>query len=434
MLARTFRILAWCLASLLFLSFLAVVLSMEGKRRYTSELEVSAAAVREASRFVSRESRKIINAKQPIELKATQYEINDTVSLLHRSYERVSGSVTFEDNVASLRLSIKGSVLGIPTFFNIRGEITSSENGIQWKRAKIGDLPLGPRSSEWLFKRTIFIILGKKYGKEILMGIGTIQVKPKALSVRFTPQDGFQEGFAVAANRISGFLGENIQLNSERVQYYLDFLVDYTRKNSAEKRPVPFYLQVLFSEVKIQRETLGLKSESENTSAMYALAVQAAPGTFRHFVKDLKVNRLNATPIPKLTLAGREDLAKHFIYSAALKILSDKGLSFSIGEAKELIDASSGGSGFSFADLTADRAGIRFAEVISAHADTAQLIQEIAASGIQERDIFPPLHGLPEGLSELSFETLYSGIDSKKYKAMLEDIDKRLDACNLLSL
>ncbi len=434
MLAKTFRIVAWCLAALFFLSILALILSMEGKRRYSSNTNVNATAVREASRFVSRESRKIINAKKPIVLNATQFEINDTISLVHRSYERVSGHVAIEEDKALVHLSVKGSVLGIPTFFNISGELHSSENGILWKRAKIGDLPLGSTSAQWLFKRTIFILLGKNYGKEILNGIGAIKIKPNALSVRFTPHSGFQEGFAAAANRISGFVGENIQLDTARVQHYLDFLVDYTRKQTEERKSVSQYLKVLFNEVKTQRETLALKAENENTSAMYALAVQSAPGTFRHFVKDLKVHRLNATPTPKLSLSGREDLAKHFIYSAAIKILSDKGLSFSIGEAKELIDASYGGSGFSFADLTADRAGIRFAEVISANSDTAQLIQEIAASSMKESDFFPPLDGLPEGLNEVSFETLYSGIDSKKYQAMLDEIDKRLNACNLLAL
>lgn len=434
MLRKFIRISAWCSTACLLLAFLALILSMEGKRRFTSDLQMSSTAIRDASRFVSRESRKIVNAKKTIFLSAKEFEINDTLALVHRSYPRISGYANFESNKAFIHISVKSSVLGIGTYFNISGELHSSEHGIKWKRAKIGDLPLGQRGANWVFKRIVYIVLGKRYGREILTGVGSIKIKPNALSVRFTPPEDFQKGFAMTANRVSGFIGQNIQLDTARVQHYLDHLVLFSRKQANTPQSISIYLQSLFGEVKKQRLSLKLSAENENISAMYALAIQIAPGIFRHFVNDLKVNKLNATPIPKLTLAEREDLAKHFIYSAALKILADKGVSFSIGEAKELLDASAGGSGFSFADLTADRAGIRFAEVVGTNTDTAQLIQEIAASGIQENDIFPALSGLPEGLSEVSFEALYSGTDSQEYQAMLDEIDKRLNACALLSL
>lgn len=45
-------------------------------------------------------------------------------------------------------------------------------------------------------------------------------------------------------------------------------------------------------------------------------------------------------------LANRQDLRLHFVFSAALKILASSGLSFSIGEFKELLDSQHGSSGF----------------------------------------------------------------------------------------
>ena len=49
--------------------------------------------------------------------------------------------------------------------------------------------------------------------------------------------------------------------------------------------------------------------------------------------------------------------------SAGIKLIADSGISFAAGEFKELLDALSGGSGFSFADLAADRAGTHFAKM-----------------------------------------------------------------------
>ncbi len=58
---------------------------------------------------------------------------------------------------------------------------------------------------------------------------------------------------------------------------------------------------------------------------------------------------------------GRNDTAKHFFVSALLTAATTAQEAEQLGVAKEVLDAQ-GGSGFSFADLAADRAGIRFAE------------------------------------------------------------------------
>ena len=66
------------------------------------------------------------------------------------------------------------------------------------------------------------------------------------------------------------------------------------------------------------------------------------------------------TPLPLgVTLADRGDLAQHFTISAALAATAGSPLADAVGLYKELDDSRSG-SGFSFSDLAADRAGTRF--------------------------------------------------------------------------
>ena len=62
------------------------------------------------------------------------------------------------------------------------------------------------------------------------------------------------------------------------------------------------------------------------------------------------------------TLLNRRDLAQHFFLSGYLTAVVGSAAAETAGIAKELADAKSGGSGFSYVDLTADLAGIYFAE------------------------------------------------------------------------
>jgi hypothetical protein len=138
-----------------------------------------------------------------------------------------------------------------------------------------------------------------------------------------------------------------------------------------------------------------------------------------------------AAPSPaRLRLHGRRDLAQHFIASAAIASQGGSALSDLVGLAKELRD-SDGGSGFSFVDLTADRAGVRFAEIATADADMARLVQTLARAGLTETDLMPAIDGLPEGLSRGEFRRRFGSRDSASYRDMTRHIESRIDALSL---
>ena len=70
------------------------------------------------------------------------------------------------------------------------------------------------------------------------------------------------------------------------------------------------------------------------------------------------------TVLGQPTMLGRRDLAQHFVLSAFLAANSGTQAAEAAGLAKEVVDAQ-GPSGFSFTDIAADRAGIRFAGSVS---------------------------------------------------------------------
>ena len=135
----------------------------------------------------------------------------------------------------------------------------------------------------------------------------------------------------------------------------------------------------------------------------------------------------------RITVRGRNDLSRHFWVSAALAVLSDDGRSMSVGITKELMDATSGGTGFSFVDLTADRAGTLFTVMATRNASSARDLQLKIRQGFTIADCFPEIGGLPEGISRDDFQNKYGGLGGAETNRIVEEIKRRLANCSLLN-
>ena len=92
---------------------------------------------------------------------------------------------------------------------------------------------------------------------------------------------------------------------------------------------------------------------------------------------------------------------------------------------------SEGPSGFSFTDIGADRAGVRFAKQSIASPASARAMQRALARPIEEAQFFPQVRDLPEGLSEAEFRRRYGDINSVEYQRMIAEIDRRIVAIPL---
>jgi uncharacterized protein YfiM (DUF2279 family) len=123
-------------------------------------------------------------------------------------------------------------------------------------------------------------------------------------------------------------------------------------------------------------------------------------------------------------LNHRDDFSKHFIVSAALAAKAGGPLADAVGIYKEIEDSRSG-SGFSFNDIAADRAGTRFGEY-AANSASARQLQRQLISGLGEKDIMPATEDLPEFMPEAEFKRRFGGIDAPKYKQMMAEIDRRV--------
>jgi hypothetical protein len=102
------------------------------------------------------------------------------------------------------------------------------------------------------------------------------------------------------------------------------------------------------------------------------------------------------------TMRGRRDLAQHFAVSAALTVLAGPEVAEDAGVIKEMSDSRSGG-GFSFVDLSADVAGIQFANaVVSGRLPLSRVESRFAA-----QDYLPAANGLRDAVAWKEFVKLY---------------------------
>ena len=130
-------------------------------------------------------------------------------------------------------------------------------------------------------------------------------------------------------------------------------------------------------------------------------------------------------PQRSIRLRGREDLAKHWVFSAALTSVLGTGAATSLGEWKELSDSLPGGSGFSFVDLAADRSGVK-AALRGIDSSSAKATAKWLSRG-SDRDLLPDslLTGT-ESMSERSFEGSFGGLTEERYRQAVESIDREL--------
>lgn len=163
---------------------------------------------------------------------------------------------------------------------------------------------------------------------------------------------------------------------------------------------------------------------AENRAALTVLAL---------YFQGVDLGRLlglEGAPRPRpgrYALTGREDFAQHFLISAGMTVAAGGQVADAVGLFKE-VDDSRGGSGFSFTDLAADRAGVRFAETATASRAAARRVQDLLAEGAGEDALMPATTGLAEFMDEAAFKRRYGGVGAPRYRRVVAEIEARIDA------
>lgn len=174
---------------------------------------------------------------------------------------------------------------------------------------------------------------------------------------------------------------------------------------------------------------------TENKIAILALAGilgddRVSRGAKRE--RDAILQKKKETLRNRITLRGRNDLSKHFWVSAGLVAISNEANAKAVGLGKELMDSQPGGSGFSFADMAADLAGIRFAVLATTNAEQAEDLRARIERARQVDDFCPSIEGLPEGITAEQFQSEFGGLGGKRTRDLFREINDRIRSCPVL--
>ncbi|MCG8450290.1 MAG: hypothetical protein MI725_12035 [Pirellulales bacterium] len=129
--------------------------------------------------------------------------------------------------------------------------------------------------------------------------------------------------------------------------------------------------------------------------------------------------RIRVLGVP--TLHNRQDLVKHFFVSAHSLVVMGSAATRGAGLAKEILDAQ-GGSGFSFPDMAANRAGVVFAERLLA----GKLSLEKVARSFRSTDYMPEITDLEEGFQADALQDRLSGTEQHSLAEELDRIEQRI--------
>ncbi len=165
---------------------------------------------------------------------------------------------------------------------------------------------------------------------------------------------------------------------------------------------------------------------NENKAALLVLACHVLQLNLSELVPQAKDWPV-ALPYP-LTLRGRVDFPQHYLVSALIATGFGGRVADLIGIYKEQSDKVAG-SGFSFNDIAADKAGARFGQ--QARVAPQQLQRRIQDA--QDEDFFmPDVADMPQYLTPDEYAKRFSGANRAAYDELINVINQRVDLLGFL--
>lgn len=314
--------------------------------------------------------------------------------------------------------------LGHKGYLNLSAHVDESENGFPSLAFRIGSVPVPSNLTRWLLNQSVIALdLPPTPEARLDRFITRFAVpEPGKAVVNIQPDPELFEGLKAIAPRFS------TSTEPELVRFYYNSLLDRDMRSGVGAKSFATFVNTTFRIV-VQRSERS-DPAAETRAALVALTMITLGPDAKALARMVTPFDAPCIPEPSMfTLAGRTDLPKHFSLSAALSILFADRFSRAAGEWKELSDsASGGGSGFSFVDLMADRAGLRLG--MAANGDRALLKEmQYALAYVGDDRLLPTasLQRLREGMSSKDFEDKYVSIGDERYRQIVARIDQELD-------
>jgi len=345
-----------------------------------------------------------------------QQDLDVAANYLAHFYANGGARLILNNRKAELAASLRPPQIPVIFYFNVTAKLTGGSPLPRLDELRVGRLVIPGLIADWLMTQTMVQLLGKEAVDAAVQTIKQVDLKQGQLNVVYEWSSNLPETLRRAAFTVD---------DQERLRTYQERLTLISNAPKDKNVSLAELLVALFELAEVRSRQGNPVAENRAAILVLALYANGKPlGTILPAANDW--------PRPTkqtVTLDGRDDLSKHFIVSAALAAKAGAPLSDAVGVYKEIED-SRGGSGFSFNDIAADRAGTRLGEY-AANPALAQKVQRQLSAGVGEKDIMPKTADLPEFMPEKEFLRRYGGVDAPPYKKMMAEIERRVAALPL---
>jgi uncharacterized protein YfiM (DUF2279 family) len=371
--------------------------------------EITPASIERAKRILEQnDPRKLKSgARRTISVGASDLDL--AANYLARQYAAGGARVQLNRGVAQVGASLRLPMIPSPIYLNF--DATLAEDGAlpRFEFLRIGRISIPAWVAHWLIPRFFALAFGDTDIHSLSRVVKKVSMNEARIALTYEWQadlpDKLRTVLLPAEER-------------ERLRIYQERLAAVSHSLKAKNVSLTELLVPLF--------TLAAEHSSdaiaENRAAILLLTLYVNGQSLETILPEAK--NWSRPANHGVLLNHRDDFSKHFIVSAALAAKAGGPLADAVGIYKEIEDSRSG-SGFSFNDIAADRAGTRFGEY-AANSASARQLQRQLISGLGEKDIMPATEDLPEFMPEAEFKRRFGGIDAPKYKQMMAEIDRRV--------
>ncbi|MEH6472512.1 MAG: hypothetical protein V7752_14790 [Halopseudomonas sp.] len=362
----------------------------------------------------------------PSTIGVSQTELNHLAALAARAYPRLHSQLRIDTHGVLLSASFSLPDNPFGKYLSLRLRLPVSSEVVKVEQLQLGSLSIPDKLLQPILTGLLRLLFDAEQQQILLQTVRLTATTQNQLSLFITPPTDASLRLRQLLQRIQNFSGDNTRLNHAQISVYYQLLQQQAAQLEAKKWvSMTYFIAPLFRQVAQHQQADQLHLEAR--SALLALALYLGSDRFEQLTGPvLTPQQRLQRPHYRTLLRGRIDLRQHFVYSAAIQVLADAGFSHAIGEFKELLDSREGGSGFSFADLAADRAGTLFAQRSTRSAEQAAALLQHFDVPLREPDLMIAIDQLPEGLSKSQFEKNYQNLNSDTYQLAVEKIDAEL--------
>ena len=345
-------------------------------------------------------------------------DLDLAVNYLANRYGRGSSRIALQPGLLSVAASVEVPRSPFGRYVNVKALLRETSGLPAFEELTVGRLPIPGALADWGLARALRSLDRTDQYQVAADTIRSVSIADGSVRVVYEWRDDLPARLSKAMMSPA---------DNERFRLYHDRLVALTRE-AGLPRSVSL-TQILGPLMTLAAERGAAGDPQAESRAVIAVVAFYVNG--KGLAAILPSAKDWPRPVAKtITLSGRTDFPQHFTVSAALAAHAGGPLSDAIGLYRE-VDDSRHGTGFSFNDIAADRAGTRFGEVATQSAASARSLQRRVTAGMRESDLMPETADLPEFMPEAEFKRRFGGIGAPAYQQVMQNIERRVAACPL---